>query len=357
MYLDYDSLSHINIDHSEGSGYKITEIYRRDTMEHEQVKYRMLKSYYKRKGTNYLITIVKPMLEEDDLLENLFTCFLIIIGFILLAFLTVSWFLSKWIWKPFYNIIAQLEKYEIRNKLSHSFPSSSTKEFKQLSQALDKMSAKIYRDFVSQKEFAENASHEMQTPLAIIKAKLDTLMQSEKLGQKEMEQLQGVENAVNRLSYLNKSLILLARIENSQFQNSEVISVADVAEKSLENFSEMMEAKNLSLEKNITVSSRIKMNPALCEILVNNLLQNAIRHNVQGGKIVIEAGDKFLRVSNTGAALSISKEEIFERFRKNDASKESLGLGLSIAKSICESYGFKISYEFKGDLHIFNIAF
>jgi signal transduction histidine kinase len=356
MYLDYDSLSHISIDRSGGSGYKITEIYRMDALEHEQVKYRMLKGYYKRKGTNYLITIIKPMLEEDDLLENLFTCFLIIIGFMLLAFLTVSWFLSKWIWKPFYNIISQLEKYEIRNKLSHSFSSSSTKEFKQLSQTLDKMSAKIYRDFISQKEFAENASHEMQTPLAIIKAKLDTLMQSEKLGQKEMEQLQGVENAVNRLSSLNKSLILLARIENSQFGDSEEIKISGIVEKSLENFSEIIEAKNLSVEKNIIVSPSIKMNPVLCEILVNNLLQNAIRHNVQGGRIAIETGDRFLRVSNTGATLNISKEEMFERFRKNDASKESLGLGLAIVKSICESHGFKVSYEFSRDLHIFNIV-
>jgi signal transduction histidine kinase len=275
----------------------------------------------------------------------------------LLAFLTVSWFLSKWIWKPFYRVISQLEKYEIRNKLSHSFPSSSTKEFNQLSLALDKMSVKMYRDFLSQKEFAENASHEMQTPLAIIKAKLDTLMQSEKLGQGEMEQLQGVEHAVNRLSALNKSLILLARIENSQFENAEEIKVSDIIKKSLENFSEMAEAKNLSLEKNITVSPQIKMNSALCEILVNNLLQNAIRHNVKGGKIVIETGDKFLRISNTGGPLSISEEEMFERFRKNDASRESLGLGLAIVKSICESYGFKVSYRFSGDLHNFNIVF
>jgi signal transduction histidine kinase len=354
MYLDYDSLSRIGIDKSGGSGYKITEIYRMDTVEHEQVKYRMLKGFYKRKGTNYLITIVKPMLEEDDLLENLFVCFLIIVGFVLLAFLTVSWFLSKWIWKPFYNIIAQLEKYEIRN---NSFPSSSTKEFRQLGQALDKMSARIYKDFISQKEFAENASHEMQTPLAIIKAKLDTLMQSEKLGREEMEQLQGVENAVNRLSSLNKSLILLARIENSQFENSEEIKVSDIAERSLENFSEMLEARNLSLEKNMTISPIIKMNASLCEILINNLLQNAVRHNVNGGKIVIETGDKFLRIGNTGGALSISEQEMFERFRKNDASKESLGLGLAIVKSICEKYGFNISYQFKENLHIFNIVF
>jgi signal transduction histidine kinase len=193
--------------------------------------------------------------------------------------------------------------------------------------------------------------------LAIIKAKLDTLMQSEKLGREEMEQLQGVENAVNRLSSLNKSLILLARIENSQFENSEEIKVSDIAERSLENFSEMLEARNLSLEKNMTISPIIKMNASLCEILINNLLQNAVRHNVNGGKIVIETGDKFLRIGNTGGALSISEQEMFERFRKNDASKESLGLGLAIVKSICEKYGFNISYQFKENLHIFNIVF
>ncbi len=357
LFLDYDSLSRITIDTTNGQGSTLHEIFKMDYAEREEIKFRELKSYYNKKGTNYLITITKPMLEEDDLIENLFTSLLIIIGFLVMAFFIVNWFISKTLWNPFYKIIKQVNAYEIKNKPGISFTKTSTKEFKQLSIALNKMTEKIYEDFIAQKEFSENASHEMQTPLAVIKAKLDLLIQSPNLKEKEMEQLQGIENSVNKLSYLNRAMLLLAKIENSQFIKTEEVNLSQLIEKVVVNYEDLIASKNISFKKNIIANYIINMNPVLCDVLITNLLQNALRHNHNNGEINIELTRNKFIISNSGKRLTINENELFGRFKKNDASNESIGLGLSIVKSITDTYGFSVEYKFENDLHTFIINF
>lgn len=328
-----------------------------DKTKMEDVNYRFLKSYYKLNNQNYLIKIANPTFEEDELIEGLLSAFALIIGFLVVAFFIVNWLLSKTLWKPFYKTLAGLNNYDVKKHEPYIFEQASTAEFDQLNNALNKMTEKIYSDFKSQKEFTENASHEMQTPLAVIKANVSLMMQSPNLKEEEMNQLETIENTLRKLSALNKTLIILTKIENNQFQKYETVILKDAITKSLNNYSDLIETKNIKLESDLSEELKIKINPILADVLVSNLLQNAIRHNKEGGKISVTIKGKTLLISNSGEPLTINQDDLYVRFKKNDCSKDSLGLGLSIVKSIVDSYGYSISYSYNNLLHTFNIQF
>ncbi len=356
VVISLDSLSSIKIDTTGGKGNGYLNIFKIDAEDGEQIEYRAFRYFYPSKGTNYLITIVKPKLEEDDLIENLLDTLFITIGFLIIAFFVLNWILSRTLWKPFNKTIKELEHFELKKGTSFHFQSTSTSEFKKLNSSLEKMLEKIKRDFIVQKEFTENASHEIQTPLAVIKARIDLLLQSPNLKENEMNQMQAIENAVNKLSSLNRALLLLTKIDNNQFKETEPVDMKEVMEKTLLIYSDSFETKKIALTKTYGSGLKINMNPVLADILVGNLIQNAIRHNFEGGKIEIDVNANGFSILNTGKPLNIGASEIFERFKKNDASKESLGLGLSIVKSIAEVSGLKIKYEFRADNHIFTLS-
>lgn len=357
LYLSYDSLESL-VPCNEcklKSGFVDTTIY--NSVEKENVGARMLRSYYTHKQNTYQITLIKTTMEEEELLEGILATFALIVSFLILSFVMVNWLLSKTLWKPFYSTLSELNKYEIQNHEQHQFNTVNTLEFNQLNLALNKLMGKIYSDYQEQKEFTENASHEMQTPLAVIKANLSLLMQSNNLKEDEMNRLQTIENTIKKLSAINKALILLSKIENHQFHEDESISINHLIKKITDNYLDLFQSKNIHLELNLVGDCLVKMNSTLAEILLTNLIQNAIRHNTENGKIIIELKDNKLIISNSGAPLTVPKEQLFMRFKKNDASKDSLGLGLSIVKGITKTYGFEITYNYSSLLHNFQVTF
>ena len=358
IVLSSDGMSRISIVKASRPGYFFTDTLLYDKDEEENVNYRILNSYLTNKGAVYQITLAKPTFEEDALVDGLLSALFLVIGFLVLSFFVVNWLVSKWLWKPFYKTISNLNQYDVKTNNDLTLSSSSTKEFNQLNEVLGKMTSKIHTDFIHQKEFTENAAHEMQTPLAVMKAKVDLLIQSPNLKEEEMLQLETIDNTISKLASLNKALLLLAKIENNQFKDETEISLQKVLDKVLLNYEEITDSKNIVIEKKIGKDQKVKMNPILCDVLISNLIQNATRHNTKGGVLKIELSENTLKISNTGAPLNIKPEELFERFKKNDASKESLGLGLSIVKSICLLYQIQISYQnATNSLHTFTLNF
>ncbi len=230
--------------------YADTSIY--DKLENETVGYRILNSYYNYNKTTYLITISKPMLEENELMEGLISSLFVVICFLVLSFLFVNLVISKWLWKSFYNTISLLNEYDLKTNKKLSLSSSNIKEFKELNETLAKMTDKIYADFTRQKEFTENASHELQTPLAVIRSKIELLIQSDNLKENEMENIQMIEAAVNKLSSLNKALLLLVKIENHQFNELDELSLQTTMEKILSNFENLITDKKILISKEYT---------------------------------------------------------------------------------------------------------
>lgn len=357
VYLTTDSLSKIITVQNNKTGYSYKDSIIYDTFEDENLNYRILNHYYSYNGQNYLIIAAKSTLEDDDLMESLLKAFALVIGFLILAFFIVNLLLSKIIWKPFYKTLQLLNAYEIKHHKHVNFESSSTQEFNQLNTTLNKMTDKIYEDYIQQKEFTENASHEMQTPLAVVKANLSLLMQSPNLKEEEMNQLQSIENTVKKLSALNKALILLSKIENNQFNENTSVNFKDKIINLINNYQDLLQAKNIKIKTQLDDNLILQINPTLADILITNLLQNAIRHNEDGGIITIYLNKNILAFSNSGEPLSISENDLFVRFKKNDASKDSLGLGLSIIKSITSLYNIDVKYTYVSKMHTFTLMF
>ena len=357
IILSYDGLSKIILSNKplDKTILKDTLIF--DRIEKETIKYSILKSNYRYKNQLYQIDIVKNNMEADELLEGLWAGFGILLLFLGIGFFVVNWVISRTIWKPFYSTIHQLTNYQLQEHKEFRQNSASTFEFEQLNSALNAMTNKIYSDFIQQKEFAENASHEMQTPLAIIKANLSVLMQAQNLSENEMNAIESIENTVKKLSSLNRTLLLLTKIENNQFTEQKSINLAELIKHQLENYSEQIDAKDITLDLDLQTSIYREMNPSLADILVSNLIHNSIRHNVIGGQLSIVSDSNGFSISNTGDPLPFPSSEMFLRFRKNTATIESIGLGLSLVKSIAKTYNMNIHYTFSDQEHTFKLTF
>jgi signal transduction histidine kinase len=348
-------VSFVRVSNASPEGFKDTILL--SPLKDEMLPYRQLSFPVKIKEQQYAAGIVKPLIERDDLMDTILQSLGIIALVLLISVFLASRWLSKTLWHPFYHTLGTLKKYDLNKNEPLQLMATSTAEFSQLNEAMKKMTEKIQEQYQNLKEFSENASHEIQTPLAIIRSKLELLLQSENLPAPEIKLVQDVYESTNRLSKLNQSLLLLAKIDNRQFQREESLNPRVLIDTKLNYFDEMIRFKNITIEKKITDPYAIKMNPQLADILFSNLIGNAINHNVPGGKIIITANENLLVVANSGHALTLPEEKLFERFSKGSASSESVGLGLAIVKQICDTSSFTISYSFSADLHSYTLRF
>ena len=308
------------------------------------------------RGQNYLIELSHTKFEREDMVTALL---LLTIGFLLLFLLFFNLFnryLSQRIWRPFYHLIAQVAKFNINDKFAVSGLSTEIDEFKTLAGVLEKMTAQLVKDYQVLKQFSENAAHEIQTPLAIILSQTELLFQNQNLDEQQAAHLQEIQNASQRLSRLNKSLLLLTKIENHQFIELKDLALHELIQQKVQGLSPLLDENNLTLHMQIDEKT-LRANPDLVDMLLGNLLINAIKHNLPEGNINIFLDQQKLVIENTGSPLKIPSKQLFERFRKGEDSTPSLGLGLAIVKEICEVYQWRIAYHFENELHQLVIKF
>jgi signal transduction histidine kinase len=305
----------------------------------------------------YLIRILMPIEETETLIKTIIIALTLLFLVLLALLIYVNYFISRSVWTPFYHTIESLSRYDISRTSPLHLHDTSIREFKQLNKTLDEMSTKLQQDYRSLKEFNENASHEIQTPLAIIKSKLELLVQNETINEDQMRIINSVYEATNRMSRLNQGLLLISKIDNNQFPIAENINFQSLIEKSLEHFEELISLKKIKITSSFSKNVEWKMNRTLAEILISNLLSNAIRHNIEDGEIHVSLDAETLTISNTGHPLRISPDDLFERFRKSERNSESVGLGLAIVKRILHIYGYPIEYSVNGNIHQLKVLF
>lgn len=344
----------VRIDHTVPEKYSTIIVY--DSLGNT-TDYRELKAIYRHGEKFYEISIRQSLEEAETLLASLLPAVVLLFLIILAGVLLINNYISKQVWKPFYGILEKLKNYDLTKTKTIPYQHSDITEFNEFGIIVEKMTNKIYKDFLSQKEFNENSSHEMQTPLAIIKNKLDLLIQSNNLKEEELVLIESVFEAVKRLSLLNKGLLLISKIENQQYQEVEKMEMEMLLRNSLKNFDDMILDKKISVDLNILDPCVLNFNIILADILLNNLLSNAIKHNVTGGRIYIELDKDHLKIENTGRPLDMAPELFFERFRKNSESEHSIGLGLAIVKKISDCFNFQIQYYVKNDIHTMLLQF
>jgi signal transduction histidine kinase len=308
-------------------------------------------------GKYYKASVSKSLQETEDLVQLIATITLAMVILLLLVLFIINRFVFNKLWVPFNNTLNELKQFNLSSGKLLNLGESSINEFKELNNAVAVMSSRVVKEYESVKSFTENASHEIQTPLAIINSKLDVLIQDESLSEFQMKQLQAVYDALNRISNLNQSLLLLTKMENNQFLEKENISMDGLIKDKLVQFEELVQDKNLVMTKDIQPVN-ITGNRQLLDILVSNLLNNAIRYNTPGGSLSVMLNAQCFSISNTSFLPALDEERVFERFyRHADTKQEGNGLGLSIVKQVCSIAGYAIRYTFLHNRHEFKIVF
>ncbi len=317
--------------------------------------HRLLSSHLVINQETYRLQIKSSLANHQKLIGSIIVLQCVLLILLLAGLLLVNQGLSRRIWKPFYQTLRKLRAYKVDDAAPLHLGDSAVAEFRELNTAVEQLAERSRKAYVAQKEFAENASHEMRTPLAIFQGKLELLMQTDPLTEEQAELITDLATASQRMARLNKGLILLTRIQNGQFPETEEIAVRKTAEHLLSQYQPQIEQKNLQLEKDWLDDITVTVNPTLLEVLLGNLLSNAIRHNIPGGKIIVKLANGAFSVRNTGQPYALPEDRIFERFAKSSADADSMGLGLEIVNKICGLYGFSIRYAYENQYHSFTV--
>lgn len=327
-----------------------------DSVEGSRIPFRALRTGIKIQNKNYELIIRESIVGNTRLVAAIVAIQVALLVLMLAGFILINRKLSHEIWDPFYKILDKLKQYKIDEDTFISLPHSSTAEFRDLSKAIVLLVNKSRDAYLNQKEFTENASHELQTPIAIFRSKLELLIQTSPLTKEQADLISNLLDTTDRIARLNKNLLLLSKIENRQFIFKEQVSVLPLINRIIEDYHQLALIREISITVNPAKDLAIKTNPILFEILVGNLISNALRHAPPKSEVLIKIDNQTLTVINDGAPLK-SPDKIFNRFNEDSRSSQGSGLGLAILKKICEVEGFSVSYNYANSKHHFQVIF
>jgi len=305
----------------------------------------------------YKVSISKSQKETEELFKAILPIAVGMIALTLLAGFFINRFFLKRIWKPFYNTIEQMDSFHLHAQHFPRLRKTGINEFDAMNNHLNDMVSRVKQEYQSLKEFTGNAAHEMQTPLSIVLNQTELLMQDEAILKSHHAEIATIEEAAQRLSHLNSSLLLLTKIENQLFIMNEQVEWDILIKKRVKELQELITSQGLSVSTKIAPVVNIS-HRHLADILLGNLLNNAIRYNYNGGAIAIRLNDKYLMIANTSPLPMLDKGKIFTRFYRHPETKtEGSGLGLSIVQQICDVAGYQFVYTYNQNMHSFSIHF
>lgn len=332
-------------------------VYEYDSVEMDFQPFRELKTAIEIKDQKYELVMRESFVDSDSLIYSILFFAVILIGLLTVGIAIMNWRVSKRIWNPFYQVLRVISAYQPGKNRPTVIDSNKIEEFRILVNAIQKMIKRIDKDFIQQKKFIDNVAHELQTPIAIASTQLEVFMQKTDMNRETAEMVSNIDSTLLRLKKINKALLLLSRIHNEQFTQKKNVSIAAIIHDYFLTHSDQVEMMHLMLRFNIEEDLIVEMNEALASVLVGNLLSNAIRHNYPDGYVSIIIKDRELLIENTGTKLSVDPEQLFNAYVKGDKTKDSLGIGLSIVKEICNVYNFPISYSNTETIHRISVLF
>jgi len=319
-------------------------------------RFRGLQKTIKINNTYFLLTIETIVEESEETVWAIAKLTFLFFILLVIGFLVLNRRLSYQLWKPFRHTLSQLKSFQLNKQSKIEFTKSNTVEFEELNTSLTKLIEQNISAYKSQKEFTEYASHELQTPLALIKGKLDLLIQQESLTNRQYDIVEEINLALTRVSRINKNLLLLAKMENHQFEKNSDINISDIMLACLKLLDEHFSAKKIIVMQQIEDCIIVEGNSALIEILVNNLLLNTIKHAPKNSNITVVLNKKGIIVSNFGQ-MALNKNRLFNRFSSVTENASGSGLGLAIIKQVCEVHHWNITYNYQNNSHIFSVEF
>ena len=317
---------------------------------------RILESKIAYNDNYYKVKFITSMIEEDDLIEDLITYLVVLYALLMMTIFIFNNLMLKKIWQPFHSLIVQLRNFRIEKDQHIETMDTSIEEFQLLNTSVTTLIDQSRARYLEQQHFIENASHELQTPLAISLNKLELFLENTTLTEDDVKTMTSIMDNLGRLTRLNKSLLLLSKIQNRQYADEERIDFNLLLKNMIEDFEDLAAHKNVKLTLNASGPLIFQMNKDLAIILLTNLIKNAIIHGQQNATVSIDLIDQMIIVRNFGIGESLDSKILFSRFKKISTDQKSTGLGLAIAKAVSEKYGINLTYSFK-EQHIFQVSF
>jgi len=337
----------------------ITEPYFSDTLilepaDDELMTYRQIHFSIEHEGQSFGIVLQHILLGTDDIWQG---TMIIVSGHLIILILVMFFTLThqnQFLWKPFYKTLHILSQHKVLRAIP-KFEKSYIDEFDLLNEKLNELLRKIASDFRNQKEFTENVTHELQTQLSIMRSNTNNLLNTESVTDQQFQLIQKLNKSLLNLQQNQKSLALLSQISNQEYDKNESVNIEPVISQVVEQFEELIRLRNISL-KTETISKTIVADKGLILILINNLVKNAVKHNVDNGFININLTHQSFLIQNSGLAFKGESKALIERFEKSKTG--NTGIGLAIVKHICDTYSFGLDYSIiDTDTHQVEISF
>lgn len=330
-------------------------IYRKNNFSKKEERFQGLTTYFQWKGKKFALSVETNMEESHETILGLALVSLIFFVLLLIGLIILNRRLSDKIWQPFNSSIKTIQEFDLNRHDLPVFEETDIVEFETLNNRLEHLIKANINSFEQQKQFVENASHELQTPLAVIQSKLDLFLQEAALSKRQSEIIDQAQNALGKANRINRNMLLLAKIENNYFEGKEWIDLKELLQENLEMMSSFIEAKRLSFALRYSGVTKIKTNSTLLEILLSNLLTNAIRYSEENSKIDIQISGHYIIISNPGTH-ALQKEHLFQRFGRVNNETPATGLGLAIVQQVCLQFKWDIIYAFEAGQHKFSVT-
>lgn len=321
------------------------------------VLHRVLEFNAVAQGRIYRVRIQKSLLETRAILRGIILLQSAVFLLLILGMMLINRQVNRRVWMPFYHTLTRLKNYRVDRHDSLNLPAHAISEINRLNQSLNHLTQHNHHLYMAQKEFTEDASHELQSPLASMQANLDLLWQTSPLNEHQIKLLDNITRAVSRMNRFNRALLMLAKITNNQYADKIAVDIDAVVENALAQLDDAMRQKRIALTVNRLSSVVVMADKTLMELLVNNLIYNAVRHTSPHGHIAVEIFDDTFCVKNTAQDGALNAEKLFRRFQKQTDDADSIGIGLEICKKICDFYDFIILYSFENKHHVFSVRF
>lgn len=317
---------------------------------------RVLITIFRTEDERYMeLVVYTPTIEKFDLLRAILGWIIFLYVLLLLIILSINIWVFRKNMKPLYVLLKWLDSSQLGKKNEPLENTTKITEFRKLNAATMAFAERGEKLFEQQKTFIGNASHEMQTPLAICRNRLEMLMEDETLTEHQLNELIKTHQTLENLTRMNRSLLLLCKIENGQFADTRSVCLNDILTHYLDDYKEVYAYRNITVTVTTDSSFCVEMNDSLVSVLVTNLLKNSFVHNIDGGFIYIKITANTFEISNTGEK-PLDRERIFERFYQGQKKEGSTGLGLALVDSICKANHLKIDYTYVENRHIFTIS-
>ncbi len=315
---------------------------------------RLMTSGFEHEDRRYRLLVFTSTVEEDDLLESLLLALVVLYVVVLLTIVVVHNVVLRNLWRPFHAILGQIKGFRLGAGEGLKDVPTDVREFVELKVAADALVRHASSAYARQRTFTENAAHELQTPLAIAINKLELLAEQPATEEERMAAVGEVIAMLERLTRINRSLLLLARIENRQFPEERDVAIGALAAEVCDEFTDLAAHRGVELHVQVVQELVLRMDPGLARILVTNLVKNAIVHNVAGGDVWVEVDHHMLQVANTGSGTPLDGARIFDRFRKEATAASGTGLGLAIVKAIAGIHDLRVTYHHE-EAHVIRV--